>query len=299
MLAIVLSVPTFHASYAETATADTPAAAGGRGAAARLRRQDADELLAQFRRYRLDADLDGHRADDDHPRPGLVLRRHGAQEERRRHGDDELRHHLPRQHSLAVLHLQSRLPRRDAVHRRARSRVPARHRQRHRQGHRQSQSAGADDPRDRLLDVPADLRDHHRGADRRFVRGAHEVLGHALVHRPVGDLRLFADRALGLGTGRHLQLHQRRGLVQGARFRRRHRGARQFGHRRPDGGAHARQAQGHRAAAQHGLHHDRRLAAVGRLVRLQRRLRRDPPACRPAWQCWSPTSPPRRPASPG
>ena len=36
-------------------------------------------------------------------------------------------------------------------------------------------------------------------------------------------------------------------LVQGARFRRRHGGARQFRHRRPDGRAHARQAQGHRA----------------------------------------------------
>ena len=79
------------------------------------------------------------------------------------------------------------------------------------------------------------------------------------------------------------------GLAKGARLRRRHRGARQFGHRRPDGGADARQAQGHRAAAQHGLHPDRRLAAVGRLVRLQCRLRGVRRACRPAWRCWSPT----------
>ena len=42
------------------------------------------------------------------------------------------------------------------------------------------------------------------------VRRAHEVLGDALVHRPVGDLRLFADRALGVGTGRHLQQRQSR-----------------------------------------------------------------------------------------
>ena len=46
---------------------------------------------------------------------------------------------------------------------------------------------------------------------------------------------------------------ERQGLVQGARFRRRHGGARQFRHRRPDGGADAGQAQGKRAAAQHGL----------------------------------------------
>ena len=59
-----------------------------------------------------------------------------------------------------------------------------------------------DDPRDRLHLLPADVRDHHAGADRRRVRRAHEVLGDALVHRPVGDLRLRADRALGLGTGR-------------------------------------------------------------------------------------------------
>ena len=47
------------------------------------------------------------------------------------------------------------------------------------------------------------------GADRGLVRRAHEVLGHAVVHRAVGDLRLFAGRALGLGAGRHLQLGQR------------------------------------------------------------------------------------------
>ena len=61
---------------------------------------------------------------------------------------------------------------------------------------------GADHPRDRLHLLPADLRDHHAGADRRRLRRAHEVLGDAVVHRPVGDLRLFAGRALGVGTGR-------------------------------------------------------------------------------------------------
>ena len=67
-------------------------------------------MLAQFRRHRLDAHLDGHRADDDHPRPRPVLRRHGPQEERRRHGHDELRHHLSDQRSMAVLHLQPGVP---------------------------------------------------------------------------------------------------------------------------------------------------------------------------------------------
>ena len=98
------------------------------------------------------------------------------------------------------VHLQPGVPLRHAVHRRARSRRPAGHPERHYERHRQPQSAGADDSRDRLFDVPADLRDHHRGADRGLVRGAHEVLGHAVVHRSVGDLRLFADRPLGLGT---------------------------------------------------------------------------------------------------
>ena len=90
-------------------------------------------------------------------------------------------------------------------------RVPAGHPQRRQQRrHRQSEFARADDPRDRLHVLPDDLRDHHAGADRRRLRGAHEVLGHAVVHRPVGDLRLRAGRPLGVGARRHLQLGQRR-----------------------------------------------------------------------------------------
>ena len=49
----------------------------------------------QLRRHRLDADLHRAGADDDHPGPGAVLRRHGAQEERARDADAELRDHLP------------------------------------------------------------------------------------------------------------------------------------------------------------------------------------------------------------
>src|SRR5436190_1198437 len=60
---------------------------------ARLRRQcrrrqgGAHQLHAEFGRHRLDAHLGGARSHDDHPGPRPVLRRHGAQEERRRHRD--------------------------------------------------------------------------------------------------------------------------------------------------------------------------------------------------------------------
>ena len=87
----------------------------------------------------------------------------------------------------------------DRLHRRLQPRLSAGHRERHRERHRQPESARADDPRDRLHVLPDDLRDHHAGADRGRLRGAHEVLGDAVVHRAVGDLRLRADRPLGLG----------------------------------------------------------------------------------------------------
>ena len=88
-------------------------------------------------------------------------------------------------------------------------RVPAGHPQRHQQRrHRQPELARADDPRDRLHVLPDDLRDHHARADRRRICGAHEVLGHAVVHGSVGDLRLRPDRPLALGARRHLQLVQ-------------------------------------------------------------------------------------------
>ena len=73
------------------------------------------------------------------------------------------------------------------------------------------------------------------------------------------------------GQDRGLPVPERR-----ARFRRRHGRAHQRGHRRPGRLLAGRQAQRLRHAsdgsAQRALHHDRRSAAVGRLVRLQRRL---------------------------
>ena len=57
------------------------------------------------------------------------------------------------------------------VHRHAREGVPARRRRRLPDGH---------DPRAALLRLPAHVRDHHAGADRRRLRRAHEVLGDAV-----------------------------------------------------------------------------------------------------------------------
>ena len=59
-----------------------------------------------------------------------------------------------------------------------------------------------DDPRDRLHDVPDDLRDHHAGADRRRLRRSHEVLGPVHLHDAVVAAGLLADRALGVGADR-------------------------------------------------------------------------------------------------
>ena len=53
-------------------------------------------------------------------------------------------------------------------------------------------------------DLPDDLRHHHAGTDLRRLRRPHEVLGDVLVHEPVVAVRLFADRALGLGAWRLL-----------------------------------------------------------------------------------------------
>ena len=56
------------------------------------RGSDAD---AQFGRHGVDAHLHGPRSDDGHPRIGPLLRRHGAQEERAVGADGHVRHHLP------------------------------------------------------------------------------------------------------------------------------------------------------------------------------------------------------------
>ncbi len=135
---------------------------------------------------------------------------------------------------------------------------------------RQRQRPREDHSRIGLYVLPDDLRDHHPGADLRRLRRSHEVLGDAVVHGGLERPRLFADRPLGLGPGR---LSQRCGR---ARLRRRHRRAHQCRRRRADLRPRPRQAQGLRRrdvrAAQPRAQRHRRLAAVGRLVRLQRRL---------------------------
>ena len=106
-----------------------------------------------------------------------------------------------------------------------------------------------DDSRNRLHVLPDDVRDHHACADRGRFRRAHEVLGDAVVHRLVVDLRLRADRALGLGLRRHAVGRQPRRHDPRARLRRRHRRAYQLRRRRPDVRHLPRQAQGNRPAA--------------------------------------------------
>ena len=57
-----------------------------------------------------------------------------------------------------------------------------------------------DDPRERLHDVPDDLRDHHPGADRRRLRRPHEVLGDVRVHGAVVAAGLLRRSPTGCGA---------------------------------------------------------------------------------------------------
>ena len=61
-------------------------------------------------------------------------------------------------------------------------------------------SAEADDPASRLLDVPAQVRDHHAGADHRLVCRAGTVLGLPLVHSPLQPIHLLSAGALDLAS---------------------------------------------------------------------------------------------------
>ena len=217
LLGIVLSLPTYHASYAQAPAAAPAAAADATAPAAPA----AAPSPPACRRHRCSKSARPNSGDTAWMLtsmaivlmmtiPGLALF-YGGMVRKKNVGDTVMT-------SFAITCLISILwllftysiafRGGIAVHRRARPRRAAGHSQRHIDRHRQSQSAGADHSGKRLFDVPTDLRDHHRGADRGILRGAHEVLGHAVVHRPVGDLRLFAGRALGVGTGRHLQHRQ-------------------------------------------------------------------------------------------
>ncbi len=257
--------------------------------------------LQQGRR-RLDDDVDGARPADDDPRPGAVLCRPGPTQECTVGADPRLLHGLHRDADLGDLRLQPHLHRRHVDHRRLRQALPqGRHRRiagRHVLGRRTAL-------RDHLHLLPDDLRGDHAGADRRRLRGTHEVLCGGAVHSAVGDLRLLPDRAHGLvlgrpgrdrrsrqgarrcdrrqqgraaGQARRRQCRLRTDLRLGRhRLRGRHRGAHQCRHRRTGRRDHGRQAhrlrQGADASPLAGHDHDRRRAALGRLVRLQRRFR--------------------------
>ena len=177
----------------------------------------------------MDARRNGHRADDDHAGAGAVLLRHGAQEEHACHDGAELCGGGARFDHLDDLRLRPRLHRRRRLHRLVRPMVPDRHH------HDVRQPLREDDPRNPVHDLPDDVRDHHGGARRGLGRGEDALCGLSAVLGAVADLRLHADRALGVG---------RRLPRQGgpARLRRRHRGAHQCRHCGACGGADARQA---------------------------------------------------------
>ena len=118
--------------------------------------------------------------------PGLALFYAGMVRKKNvlAHADAVLHHHLHRHHRLDGGRLQPGLHQRQRLCRRP----VALHAERHRGQINKGVDTGfilgagtdgavtADDPRDRLHDVPDDLRDHHPGADRRRLRRPHEVL---------------------------------------------------------------------------------------------------------------------------
>ena len=102
-----------------------------------------------------------------------------------------------------------------------------------------------------------------------------DAIGDAAQGSCGGDRR--RGQGCGAGQARRGQSRRRQAVPAGrARLRRRHGRAHQRGHRRPRRRHHDRQAhrlrQGSAAAALADHDDDRRLAAVGGLVRLQRRL---------------------------
>ena len=133
-------------------------------------------------------------------------------------------------------------------------------------------------PTIRLRDVPDDVRDHHARPDRGRLCRTHSLQIGSAVLRTVARFRLRARGALGVGG-------RLSGDARGDGFRRRHRrpsDGRHFRHRRR---LDARAAPGLsplRPSAARALDGDgRRVAVVGRLVRLQCRQRAQG-GCR----CW-------------
>ena len=160
-------------------------------------------LHAKLRRHRLDADVDGARAHDDRSPVSALF--YGGMVRKKNVGDTVMTSFAIcclitvifacLTYSAGVHDRADTLYRRDfsrlflqgvssAISRRAsaiRTRSPRR------------------SPRPSTCLLPDDLRDHHPGTHRRRLRGTHEVLRDAVVHRHLGDRRLRAGRSRRLG----------------------------------------------------------------------------------------------------
>ncbi len=172
---------------------------------ARLGRGECEEQLEHFRPrsrpQRLDDDRVGAGAVHDAARAGAVLRRPGAAKERAV-GPGAMSRHCRAGHDslvggrlLLVFARGSPFIGGLQVRVSSRSRCPA---------ERRLLLLGL---AERLRDVPADVRDHHAGADHRRDRRANEVRGGPRVRRDLDVRRLLPARAHGLG---HRRLDERR-----------------------------------------------------------------------------------------
>ena len=164
----------------------------------------------------------------------------------------------------AVVGYQPHLHRRRRRHRHAGSLLPARH------DARFHFAAGQDHPRKPVHDLSDDLRHHHGGAGRGLGGGPHAVF-RVPVFCTFWLLLVYVPIAHWVWGGGFL------GQYGHARFCRRHGGASQCRRRRPGGGLRDRRPsrlwQRKSRAARSVAGGDRHRPAVGRLVRLQRRLR--------------------------
>ena len=88
-----------------------------------------------------------------------------------------------------------------------------------RAGHAGNRSSNpqADGPTPRLLDVPAQVRDHHTGLDHGVIRGTRAIFGLSAVHGPVQPGHLLPAGALDVASAGNLRYLGREGLRRGHR----------------------------------------------------------------------------------
>ena len=151
------------------------------------------------------------------------------------------------------------------------------------------QSRRQDDPRGAVHALPDDVRDHHGGAGGRLGRRPDAVLGLSVVLGRLVRVRLYSAGALGLG--RRIPRQRRRDG-----FRRRPGGASECRSRRPGGCQGTRPPprlwQRESVAVRPVAGGDRHRPAVGRLVRLQRRIGAGRRIHARSWRSSPPISPP-------